>query len=347
MFSPECTHSDETCTAYLGGRGGDPYLAKTDAQLILVYANAREGNLQKYGDAALPNIQTADLNGENRRTICQFSASDNLLPGLACDSRFLYCVLVRMDGTSQENVIVRVALASGEVSELCRLPAGTCYLMGAEQDVLTVVNYPIPEGAQEGELYATKAAVFLSIDRETGKTVSQKEFAYTPNTATACFLVEGARLYVYSPFEDAVTVEDLRTGQELLRKDEALGRAVESCQLLGAAQGRVILDVFFADAPQTEQMFWVDCATGETQAFAQQGEYSGPVERTYPIVPLSQCGEEFVTVRQYQMDVQVVESPAGGTQEVGELVPVYAFIPTESYWCGEAAYEPIPYGGGA
>ena len=28
---PECTHSDETCTAYLGGRGGDPYLAKTDA----------------------------------------------------------------------------------------------------------------------------------------------------------------------------------------------------------------------------------------------------------------------------------------------------------------------------
>ena len=93
--------------------------------------------------------------------ICQVSASDNLLPGLACDSQFLYCVLVRMNGTSQENVIVRVALASGEVNELCKLPAGTCYRMGAEQDVLTVVNYPIPEGAQEGELYATKAAVFL------------------------------------------------------------------------------------------------------------------------------------------------------------------------------------------
>lgn len=108
---PECTHSDETCTAYLGWRGGNPYRAKNDTQLILVYANALEENLQKYGDAALPNIQTADLNGENRRTICQFSASDNLLPGLACDGQFLYCVLVRMNGTSQENVIVRVALA--------------------------------------------------------------------------------------------------------------------------------------------------------------------------------------------------------------------------------------------
>ena len=101
--------------------------------------------------------------------------------------------------------------------------------------------------------------------------MSQKELAYTPNTTTACFLVEGARLYVYSPFEDAVTVEDLRTGQELLRKDKALGRAVEYRQLLGAARGRVILDVYFADAPQTEQMLRVDCATAGTQAFAQQG----------------------------------------------------------------------------
>ena len=56
--------------------------------------------------------------------ICQVSASDNLLPGLACDGQFLYCVLVRMNGTSQENVIVRVALASGKVSGCASCPPG-------------------------------------------------------------------------------------------------------------------------------------------------------------------------------------------------------------------------------
>ena len=74
---------------------------------------------------------------------------------------------------------------------------------------------------------------------------------------------------------------------------------------------------------------------------------SSPVERTYPIEPLSPCGEEFVAVCRYQMDVREVESLAGCTQQAGALAPVYAFIPTESYWRGEAAYEPIPYGGEA
>ena len=54
-----------------------------------------------------------------------------------------------------------------------------------------------------------------------------------------------------------------------------------------------------------------------------------------------------MAVCRYQMDVRVVESTAGGTQQAGALAPVYAFIPTESYWRGEAAYEPIPYGGEA
>ncbi len=338
---PECEHSDDTCNSYLAWRGGYPSLAVNDTSLLLIHGNAGEFNLDRYGDAALPHVQAMELNGENRHTLCQFSASEDLNMSIACDNEFIYCIFSRMEGAAKQMTLGRISLTDGTFTELAPLPDGSNFLQDADKNFLTVVNYPLPES---GDMYApTTSAVFLFYDAAKGKETARKVIEYTPDSdePSVQFCVKGTKLYTYSPPQDSVTVEDISTGEHVYTKTGIFNRGVKSCQILDVLQSRVILEVCFDDKPEEVLLYWLDCASGTVQQFSQTGRFEGPIERTFPILPSCIMGSKLISIYKYEMDTMILESPAGGTMEVGEMIPCYGVISAEDYWSGKMNYTPF------
>ncbi len=130
---PECSHSDNACTAWLGWRGGYPQLAANDAQLVLAYSNTDARYQEQYGSEALAHIDIAQPDGSGRRTLAALGANEDIQAGIACDDTALYFVRSAISANAAEMSLCAVSLSDGAVRELCALPAGTSFRGGWPQ----------------------------------------------------------------------------------------------------------------------------------------------------------------------------------------------------------------------
>lgn len=129
--APNCSHQNESCTAFVEqGRGVFP-IADED-QLLLVYGGGRNHTAK---------IEAMNLDGSNRHVLCSFEDGMHLRNGAAMNSKHLVLCFSKAvpDGENQEGLL-QVDLDTGEVQELYRyMPneeesQNTLFLMGIAKD---------------------------------------------------------------------------------------------------------------------------------------------------------------------------------------------------------------------
>ena len=338
---PECTHADDTCTAWLGWRGGYPQLTANDTNLILAYAGATQTDAKQAQDAALAHLEILDLNGARKRLLVNFKADEDLQPGIACDATAAYVLKSNVVDGALHTVLCAVSLADGTVREVYTLPHGASFIVGAAGRNVIVKSFSAPVG---DALYtAGDTQTFFCIDADTGACVGQKALLFDHSAAMPQALAEGTMLYVFSPAENTVTATDLITGEEKYKVENLISQMVQFGQIMRIFDDKLILsEIFTENANQASTQFWVNLATGEQGTLTLTGSAGEPsAHSNFAIVPACSVNDSFLTVYQCAEDKVKLYDEAARLMEATVTVPHYAFIAKADYFANTANFTPF------
>lgn len=340
---PECKHEDETCTSYLGWRGSYPELLVNDKNLILVYGNGGEQYRQSLQNEALPHIQIADLNGENRTTIATLNANENIETQAVCDDRYVYILKTSVTEAAASTTLCSVSLLTGETKELYSLPNGTSFLMGADGRHVVVKCYSQPE---DGSFYSDEdTQSFFCINVDDGTCVNEKSLPFLRNDSAAQTLIYGTTLYHYSPDENMLAVEDLSTGTVTAQLPDIFAQKPIRGQIAAVFQNRVIFEEIFHEDGNASYS-WFDLSTKETGSCALKGSYGGSSGKSFPIIPSCVAGENFLAAYQFTSEIGFIVAGDGQTYEIEVQQKNFALIPPDDYFAERENFTPFSPAGG-
>ena len=322
---PECTHQDESCTSYFNWYGAFPFLAASSEHLIFVMPN---------GGNAFPNLQIADLNGANRKTIHTFTAQENIQLGIACSEESVYMVRKTIDDLAVKTDLCEISLNDGKVTRSIPLPPGDSFICGAQGQYLIVSCYSLPEN---GELYSdSQTNTFMCFDMASGTSIHQMELPLRTPAGVVQNIVEGTVLYSYSPADDMLSQIDLKTAAAVGKTGPVWNNKIQMGQLDSVLDGKVLCSEFFEGSDEL-MCAWVDISTGEKSELTLMGEYGKGSGRTFPVIPMFSVGDEILVVN----NCETKEMLLANGMPAGLLIPNFAFISKTDYMANAANYEEI------
>lgn len=341
---PECSHDNNTCTSWLGWRGGYPQLTSSGSKLVLVYSNTNASYYEQHKDDALAHIQTMSLSGAEKQNIVTLNPNEDIQLGVACDDSFVYIVKATQSDTSAIQMsLCSVSLKDGAIKELCALPKGTSFIMGAADRCLIVKTFSEPQG---DTLYSDKDfQIFSCINVDTAKCLKKVELPFRTDAAAVQTLVEGDILYTFFPTDNVVRAESLRTGEIKYEADNIIEKDIQYGQLMRVFGSKLIVsETYAATAEQRAHTFWVDLETGTHGNITLRGNYGTSARGEFSIVPSVQVGERMLTVYQCTSQNIVLSDAYGNSVEAVSVLPQYAFIPVQDYWENHSNFTPIKEG---
>lgn len=173
---PECTHVDESCTAYCNTSGGGLSLAVTDDALIRCYLGG--------SSLETARIVRSDLNGENPEQIAELPSSQRLGTWIAGDNHFVYAIRTTVNpDTTLVQDLIRIDVQTGEVSQIVSLESTSCFLVGA-RDRQIIVKCFLSAPPTDSSLYDPDASqVFIAINADTGEQTTLASLPIAQNAA--------------------------------------------------------------------------------------------------------------------------------------------------------------------
>lgn len=199
---PNCKHDDETCTAWLPFAGGGTSLMAVGDKLILAYPGF--ASLQdQLGDICLPHIETANLDGSNRKLLSSFDSNQALSTPYLTDGRNLFLRMNSVQEGTAKTGLVKIDLENGAEELVMELDSSDgAILWGACGDYLIVRrNDPIDMDAG-----VIGGGMNLYLDRINLKTGEQEQVLQWNNMKDRA-AVFGAAALVYH--EDTNTLEQI------------------------------------------------------------------------------------------------------------------------------------------
>ena len=119
----ECTHDDESCTAFIRYKGSMYDIRIVNDKLMLLSTTAEEEWIKRYGDEAISRIQLIDLNGENRKTLISLNAGQSLKGTMVYDDKYIYTMInetVKNDEIITSTSLVAININTGEKGEIIK-----------------------------------------------------------------------------------------------------------------------------------------------------------------------------------------------------------------------------------
>lgn len=173
---PECTHVDESCTAYCNTSGGGLSLAVTNDALIRCYLGG--------SSLETARIVRSDLNGENPKQIAELQSSQRLGTWIAGDNHFVYAIRTTVNpDTTLVQDLIRIDVQTGEVSQIVSLESTSCFLVGA-RDRQIIVKCFLSAQPTDSSLYDPDASqVFIAINADTGEQTTLASLPIAQNAA--------------------------------------------------------------------------------------------------------------------------------------------------------------------
>lgn len=337
---PECKHNDESCTSFLAWVGGYPLLMTNSKYLIMLKSNVGMEYGEKHGEAALAHIEVSDLNGSNRKTVITLAANEDIQQQAACNDEFIYIVKSSIDEKMITTMsLCSISIATGELKEIYQLPSGTSFLIGAEDEYITVKCYSNPE---DGSLYSDHdTQTFLCVNINTGACVSKNELPFSRDAAPIQTLVKGINLYLYYPEKDTIIIKNMLTGQQTNQFDNILEQAIVDGQLVDLFDDRLILEeVFSTDNGEKISYLWFNLSTCEKGSCEMMGIYSG-TQRTFPLVPSCMAYDKMLIVYQFHPENSMIEGPGGEMMEVQFFQKSFALISPNDYFSEKPDFQQL------
>ena len=144
---PECTHDNETCSAWRPYCGSTGSVIPIGDTLYLMYWGAHlPADVEQYGENALPHIEKAWLDGTHAQPLTHFSPNENFTGGLAYDDQYIYAAIVttqkRSDGETETFYrIASISRSDGALSYSGRFDEMNLCIEGAAGNHLLLSYY--------------------------------------------------------------------------------------------------------------------------------------------------------------------------------------------------------------
>ena len=202
---PECKHDNESCNSYIPMKEHyAPALLLAGQHLLFV----RHGGDEEFP----PQIGIADLNGENRHTLCEFKSYQDIATEFYTDGDFLYFGLdtTDEDALTQTESLVKVSLQTGQLDTLHTYPANEAphIFWGAYQGKL-IVDADLVDAA--GKLW--RSFYWLDTSKTDGDALSKEPF-YTYAADESSIVFSNGCLYTANYKSSVLTEQNMATGQQ-------------------------------------------------------------------------------------------------------------------------------------
>lgn len=338
---PECTHSDETCTAWLPYSGGAMLVIPVGKKLVYLYGG-NPNFFDELGANASARLETSDLNGVNRKAHHVFNATTTIGVGLgtmrhgfAKDDRYLYFLAQNYRGKNEDFKLVQLLCAFDSIEG--------CVYQLAELDTTARIV-----GAYDGKLVLDSCPNAVSIQNEAGGLTAQltlfslADFSQTP-VASYPFTSQGAcredQFYSLNADGRLETVF-LVNGEKKILGDVFPGRDMQMFRVIGFVENLLFVqeDHTIQDGETVVSNRFLH-AINVSDASVQDVPffYSGYEKNRYPYQVIAQIEENYLVV----MDEteRSVEVPQMGT--VNAPTRVYGMIRCEDFWNGQDTFQII------
>lgn len=195
---PECSHSDESCSAFIPDNESDTALGLqvVGNKLLRIYVSASQ--------SALPNIWAYDLDGTNPKKLCEFPANWHLDPRIYEDGENLYIIAQIVDenegGTTQK--LIKVGIADGQYDVIQELPEDAAFILqgGFERNLWMM--------SMNDESMLTELSLINVDTGEIERNITQAD------TSEIGLVVKEESIYLVSDKKKEINRRNYKTGEE-------------------------------------------------------------------------------------------------------------------------------------
>jgi len=102
---PECTHDNDSCSAWRPYGGSSGCAVPIDGHLYTIfYGSQNSADYTRYGESAIMRVEKSSLDGNGTDTLMSLSASEFLTGGIAADTTNLYMTIASVEKTEGGDV---------------------------------------------------------------------------------------------------------------------------------------------------------------------------------------------------------------------------------------------------
>ena len=326
---PECTHQDDTCTAWFQQVRGHTFADEESGHLfVITSADDRDGTPE--------TLWKMDLNGQNRTKLTTMKASDSLGGGLVSDGQNLYFTVQSLVQDGQKfnpfsndlvKTLCEVNIDSGKTKTLLNF-SGSGFLNGAFDRKLVLLRGHWDEKGNSQQSYSV-------YDLDTGEEQQVFDYTYTGGKDYIT-KVKDAELYFLQPtqgdFADVKKV-DLRTGQKTTLYEGLPYYGSDISYISNIEDGKIVIEITNTNngkGPIDHHTYVVDETSAELGELKLDFASGAP-----PLIPLI---VGVANSHQYLVDSGNVErmtpfmNEDGTTDYALVLGPEYTLIEKEDYW---------------
>lgn len=214
---PNCNHHSESCTGWVPYTGNGVSLMAVGEQLVLVYPGG--SGTDKDGTPMFPRIQTADPDGNNRRTVVSFEANQEFFGPYLTDGKSLYARQDTYTDQGCDSALVAVDLETGEASTIFSLNSDEGdAIWGAADEFVFVRHMEIDEN---GAISGTQ------LDRVNINT-QEKRSVYHWDSLGQRVMLFGSTLICYTASTNELSRVDCLSGERTLLAQNALPQNAET-----------------------------------------------------------------------------------------------------------------------
>lgn len=338
---PECTHDNESCTAWRPYCGSEGCAIPIGENLYLMfYGSQLPADHDRYGEPAKLHIEKAGLDGSDARQLVSLPASASLGGQLATDGQCLYMTLMIVeetedDGTQCSWQICAVDLQNGSIAKSETTELNNLGIIGAAGRKLILEYYTVPSGGMQSLSDLGNAYCTYDVDSGTTETMD------AANKSVRGFPRCAGEYLCWIDLEHACLQKmNVLTGETVSLPFGADLSRYEDIRLSCNALTNYALILLY-EPEQPAQHGLISLETGEI--FLRTMEIEAPEEshdKTAPIFARID-DETFLTARSYSN--RTVQFPLAGGGALGLMAPDYelALLPVESCLANRADFIPI------
>ena len=329
---PECKHDNESCNSYISIKGHyAPALLLAGQNLLFM----RTGGDEEFP----PQIGIADLDGANRRTLCEFKSNQNIGTEFYTDGSFLYFDLTttNKEDLTQTESVVKVSLQTGQLDTLHTYPANEAphIFFGAYQGKL-IVDADLVDAAGK----PWRSFYWMDTSKTDGDALSKEPF-YTYDTQQEGTLFFGECMYTINYNSNILIEKNMTTGhQQNWNCSSITQEMLENETLTVIPLFENYLALFVAEPSDKEDYilkeYLLNLTDGSITPETLRCLYNG-----HDLQILGFYQDSICVIVNYK-DVTFQFEDEEGMHEYESVTPVYAMIDKKDYIASNPNYRIIP-----
>lgn len=316
-----CPHDNESCTSYIVPPEGGVLVEVVGDKLVLFFQNPAHISAE---NEFAPYVETAELDGSNRKLLFQFDANQMVEKPMISDGRCVYMrVTTQLDAQTRRAELVQLDTQTGDTQTIREMDVDhNERLWGAYDGEFLIYRYkePLDTGLDEVQLIT-----WNPISEQENLVLSWKMSDPYPVLGKDSLAYEGNDGFFH--ILDLKTREDKVLSQYTLPNEEDSTKDNVNVSPLFTDNGNLLI----CETKETERTYYVLNTDGEKRVFTLLYDVDGDKEICKPIAEI-EGQSSYLICAGYANGLEKVLVDDGTSLVFDVPNTIYALIAKDDYW---------------